>query len=795
MLYIELGTDFGDENDEDDLAENLSVLMSQFEPNSPPLELLPSEELFFDFDKEGIASIMQCLAPSKAHIQLASSLFSHTELRRDSLSRRRSSSDSSSSGNSSSLSEGEDAGGEGSGDTARSEEEEWEDVDMDEHDALEDADPIVVPSASRKPPVAGREASERSSFSDFDEESEEGSDSETDGGGDDLVVPSPKEIEELCTVTAGWRHLVLPSLGSVVPETLLERHFGTKLWLDVMPDDLILAWEHLYWGEAPRDDRLNFPPPNPYIISKIPRMDALEPVKPTDSGKHELPSVFYPEGDGSSYKNNRLVVFRYMDKIGEWSESPKVVISVKLSSYIAQRDVHGHVGNDLLGFVVPDVLNEITYMASMAELHCSFESDDFGLSFIVYGFREKAADLVIDILNRIFNLKNSNDINVDRLRAQGGALLRQYANEGLKAGASASQARRQALLPSRFAPAVCQKVLAQKLDDLSAAQAMLKQYAYFFACTCCVDILVHGACPDEDVARITECAKKNILQSCTNIINAGPSAAVCAMALSAVQSRTVRVTRLPPRSSHLLLVAPRSPHERNVCLEIYFQAPRYDATTLTYLDLLEHILSEPFFNDVRTKKQMGYNVSCDTKLTYGVPGFSFQVVSSSHELSEIQAAVLAFISRVPTLLETLTNEQYSKKVASLLNVKMAPDVSMHEQAMMFWSEICDRRYDFNAKWDIIECLKASPSKEDLKRFAVDLFLFKSKDGVATSPRMMVIQSSVSHPAPGTWGPRRLGGARQPYSSSSAAAAGPLRGLPQVTVVLRQPSEAHKYSSV
>jgi nardilysin len=47
---------------------------------------------------------------------------------------------------------------------------------------------------------------------------------------------------------------------------------------------------------------------------------------------------------------------------------------------------------------------------------------------------------------------------------------------------------------------------------------------------------------------------------------------------------------------------------------------------LTQLELLEQCLTEPFFDDLRTKQQLGYSVSCAVRQTYGMLGILFNCV-------------------------------------------------------------------------------------------------------------------------------------------------------------------------
>ena len=56
-----------------------------------------------------------------------------------------------------------------------------------------------------------------------------------------------------------------------------------------------------------------------------------------------------------------------------------------------------------------------------------------------------------------------------------------------------------------------------------------------------------------------------------------------------------------------------------------------------------------------------------------------------------------FIAGVPALLEAQGEQLYAEHIKSLLNEKSTPDVSIRDQAMRFWTEVVDRRLNFNSK--------------------------------------------------------------------------------------------------
>ena len=72
--------DYCDEEDEDEFVEELSVKMALFSGSDPVRELLPSNDLHFVWDPDGVLDILAALAPCNSFIQLMSPVFKNTPL-------------------------------------------------------------------------------------------------------------------------------------------------------------------------------------------------------------------------------------------------------------------------------------------------------------------------------------------------------------------------------------------------------------------------------------------------------------------------------------------------------------------------------------------------------------------------------------------------------------------------------------------------------------------------------------------------------------------------------------------
>jgi len=60
-------------------------------------------------------------------------------------------------------------------------------------------------------------------------------------------------------------------------------------------------------------------------------------------------------------------------------------------------------------------------------------------------------------------------------------------------------------------------------------------------------------------------------------------------------------------------------------------------------DLVEQVISEPLYDTLRTKQQLGYTVSSGARLTHGVTGFCVVMVSAAFDAATVEERIEAFL--------------------------------------------------------------------------------------------------------------------------------------------------------
>ena len=83
--------------------------------------------------------------------------------------------------------------------------------------------------------------------------------------------------------------------------------------------------------------------------------------------------------------------------------------------------------------------------------------------------------------------------------------------------------------------------------------------------------------------------------------------------------------------------------ENNSCISIYYQSKEHDIHTAIGLQLLEQILDDKFYDELRNKEQCGYYVSASRRQTRGIYGFLFTIESAKFTPLELQDKIFAFV--------------------------------------------------------------------------------------------------------------------------------------------------------
>ena len=337
----------------------------------------------------------------------------------------------------------------------------------------------------------------------------------------------------------------------------------------------------------------------------------------------------------------------------------------------------------------------------MAELYACvrMEAASSFLDLSVQGFDSKLLLFTEHLLSAIGEF----EVDDERFGVISESLSRAYKNQTLKPQKQASMLRLQLLLPSAAAP---QDKLAFLASAKCSAAGLRARMAQMFPSPSDWQppLLVEGLL----MGNVQRAAAERIFQALSATV------ALPARGDSRHVSRplSTRCVRLPRSCDRVLATLSDNAVEKNSAIELYYQigAERgadegtspaegeggvaWDSPlrmrTLSLLDLLEVLLCEAFFDELRTKQQLGYHVEVGARRSNGVLGLAFCIQSAVKTPPELLERIEAFVETIPALLKAADFEAHKE---SLIASKTEKDPSLGEEAEHHFHVIRDGRDD------------------------------------------------------------------------------------------------------
>lgn len=202
--------------------------------------------------------------------------------------------------------------------------------------------------------------------------------------------------------------------------------------------------------------------------------------------------------------------------------------------------------------------------------------------------------------------------------------------------------------------------------------------------------------------------------------------------------QVVKTSEFPPELSPLplppilakgqptkLVVAEPNPDNANAASYVMLQSLSEDPKEHVLFEIVGSILSERFYEDLRTKQQLGYIVSSGVRGLGKTRYIGFIAQSSVASSATLTGAIIKFLDKAKgNLLDKLTAGDFAVYVKSLIDNKAEPDKQLATEVTRNWGEIGSGRFQFDrAQREIAALLDLK--KEDLLQFWDEIYV---KDG-------------------------------------------------------------------
>ncbi|MDA9556847.1 insulinase family protein [Vibrio sp.] len=449
------------------------------------------------------------------------------------------------------------------------------------------------------------------------------------------------------------------------------------------PCDKVADWYHTPYSVSPLSDdeiatltstqqveALTLPSKNPYICY------SLEP-KPLDKPQpHPLLIESLP---GFRLWHLQDTEFRV----------PKGAVYISIDSPAAVSSPKNIVLTRLCVEIFLDSLAEETYQAEVAGMGYTMYSHQGGVTLVISGFSEKQPELMKMILER-FSSRNFSQDRFDSIKYQ---LLRSWQNAAQDRPVSQLfNALSGILQPNNPPHPVLFDALKEiEIDDLSGFVEQILSTLH-------VEMFVYGDWTTADAFFIGNTFKDAL--------------------------------RVPEQSyeeafSPLVMLGKQGSYQKELtcnqddaAIVVYYQSDSIDAKSVAEYSLANHLMSATFFNEIRTKQQLGYMVGTGNLPLNRHPGIILYIQSPHVAPSDLIIAIDDFLDAFYLVLLELTEEAWESSKQGLINLISAPDNALRTRAQRLWVSIGNKDWDFNHRDQVTKQLHQL-SKTDMVKFIIN----------------------------------------------------------------------------
>jgi len=330
--------------------------------------------------------------------------------------------------------------------------------------------------------------------------------------------------------------------------------------------------------------------------------------------------------------------------------------------------------SDLFKNILGDVLQDSTYQAALAGLGAGVSAEYNGILFTVAGWSSELAE-VADYASKQVRSAVLTPMAFDRQREQ---LLRSCANFKFKSPLALAGYQRDLALET---PRYTNEAIAEAAEKVTLADVVKFQKSLLPESL--LEAFLAGNLEEKDVNKLVESVRTAI-----------PSKA--ALPEDNLPRRQVRV--LEPNTRVLRQFVASNPAETNSAVLVYLQYGMDEGDNWLRAALINQLIGEPFFEELRTKQQLGYIVQAGMTEAERVRGFTFAVQSTLLPPPQLEERIDTFLKQYRGTLAKLSPAELETNRKALSKKILDVDKTLNQQVGRFWSEIVNRRYDYDRPW-------------------------------------------------------------------------------------------------
>ncbi|KAK3333198.1 Metalloenzyme, LuxS/M16 peptidase-like protein [Cercophora scortea] len=453
-----------------------------------------------------------------------------------------------------------------------------------------------------------------------------------------------------------------------------EKWYGTEYTVEKIPADFMEELEEAAASSAnERITNLHIPHKNQFIPTKL---------------EVEKKEVKVPAPAPHIVRNDPLVRTWYKKDDTFWVPKANLIVSCK--SPLVYATAENTVKSRLFTDLVRDALEEYSYDAELAGLQYSVSLDSRGLFIEVSGYNDKLPVLLEQVLITMRDL----EVRTDRFTIIKERLTRAYRNWELQSpwtqigdytGWLTSEHDHVIDELEAELPAITAEAVSRFRKELLGQMHM--------------ELYVHGNLYKEDALKLTDMIESTLKPR----------------VLPKVQWPIQRSLIFPPGSNYVWKKTLKDPANVNHCIEYWlYIGDKADHQIRAKTMLLDQIIHEPCFDQLRTKEQLGYIVYSGVRAGATTYGFRF-IIQSEKTASYLETRIEAFLESMTKILETMSDTDFENNKRSLIVKRLEKPKHLDQETGRHWSQIHSEYYDFEAANKDVDQIKPL-TKADMLEF-------------------------------------------------------------------------------
>jgi insulysin len=480
-----------------------------------------------------------------------------------------------------------------------------------------------------------------------------------------------------------------------------EEWYGTDFTVEPIPQSALMKWKNC---ASPKSLGIGYPKQNQFIPSES-GLKVKYPPAPVDRFKKRtfedrMTPIPPPEIIRDDQPDGRWTLyFKPDDRFGQ----PKAFVIFELLTKEVYSTARNAALSNFYEFCVTDKLGEYAYDAGLAGLTYDIKVVPRGVRLTFGGYNDKLQRFASYISKKlsveIKDLLPKDETEFERYQD---VLSRSFAAFDVKQPYAHCASFSQLLLqPPKFQYSNAQmreETAKATLDDLISYADSLWSSGKGVA-------LIQGNLDKKEALKLVSTIDKTLSFKSIPAEDYPPT-------LKPVQLPPIPAKSMPTK----LIISEPNSNNGNSASYVVIQSLSEDPKEHVMMELLGSIVAEPFYENLRTKQQLGYIVSSGIRALGKTRFVGFIVQSSVASTDKLTVEIMKYLDAVrPNLLVKLNEGDFAVYVKSLIERKTDPDKQLVTEVTRNWGEIGSGRLQFDRVQQEVGAL-LDLSKTDLLEF-------------------------------------------------------------------------------